>query len=98
MKIDIIQKRENSLLKRTEYRAKVTFQGATPSNGDLKKHFAKTASAAEDVTVIRKISTEFGASKAVVDALVYSDATSLKNYEAPEKKKEAKNPVEEKAE
>ncbi|HLC65909.1 MAG TPA: hypothetical protein VJI46_07345 [Candidatus Nanoarchaeia archaeon] len=98
MKVDIITKKENPLLKRAEINAVVTFQGATPPAAELKKAVAMTAKGPEELIVIRKVENAFGVSKAKVNAVLYEDAASMKNYEAPEKKKAAKPKEEEKKE
>lgn len=86
MKIEIASRKEKPLLNRAELALDVTFQGATPSKADLRKSIAAAVKGAEELLVIRKVGTLFGASRAKVSALLYADADSLKRYEPAEKK------------
>jgi len=86
MKIEIASRKEKPLLNRAELALDVTFQGATPSKADLRKSIAATINGAEELLVIKKVDTLFGASRAKVSAWLYADADSLKRYEPAEKK------------
>ena len=89
MKLEIKNKNENVLLKRTEIKAKVTFEQVTPKNDDIKKAIAKEAKCDEALTSVRHIYTDFGKREATVEAYCYQDEATMKLLEnIKEKKKE----------
>ena len=75
--MEIMEKRENSLLSRTEVAGVISFDGATPSRQDLVKAISEKLKVPKDMVVIRKVTTAFGSRKASFDANVYKDAAAL---------------------
>jgi ribosomal protein S24E len=87
MKLTITEKKEAPLLSRTEVKAELTFDKATPSTEQLKQQLASTLSADQKLIVIKKINTSFGSTKADTVAYVYSDEKSMKLIEPKQKEK-----------
>ena len=81
MGLEIKEKKDNVLLSRTELYGKLAFEKATPSNDEVKKAIASKLSASENLVVIKKISTKFGARSADLCAYVYKDESTLKRVE-----------------
>jgi len=106
MKMDIIEKTENPLLKRTDLILTVDHMGqATPKKDEIIKEIAgKFSSAPESVEIIY-IFTEFGLGRSKVKAKIWKEkppekkakkeAKTEKTEEKPVEKKEEKKPEKE---
>lgn len=81
MKIEIIEKRENELLGRTEITAKAIFEGATPSRSDIIKDIASQTKSKADMVIVRKINTIYGGLTAEVLVSIYKDKAQLEKVE-----------------
>ena len=72
MELEIVGKRENVLLKRTEVRFRVAHPGEqTPKRGDLRQELAKALHATRDIVVVDFLRSEFGRSVSQGYAKVY---------------------------
>ncbi len=72
MELEIVGKRENALLKRTEVRFRVAHPGEqTPKRGDLRQELAKALHATRDIVVVDFVRSEFGRSGSQGYAKVY---------------------------
>ena len=80
VEIEIISQEKQPLLSRSLITAKVTFEGATPSRGDIKNSLVSKIKSAPEFTVIKKISTNFGTSSAKVDAFVFENEKVMKFF------------------
>lgn len=100
MKLEIKNKKENPLLHRTEIKALLTWEGATPSNEKVKKEIASQLKADEKLVIVKHIYTKFGTTTADVLAYLYEDQESMKTIEflKPSAEKKEEKPAEEKAE
>jgi small subunit ribosomal protein S24e len=81
MDIEIQGTDAQPLLNRTELKARIAFQGATPTKKQVVEAVAKAAGAKHDLVIVRKISTHFGSRSAEVLARVYNDKKSLETLE-----------------
>lgn len=93
IEIDIKNKKYNPLLKRNEIEALVSFDGATPSEANLKAELAKTFGAPEELIVIKGIYTKYGQTKADLRANIYDTLEMFQKIEPkpkPKKEKQAK--------
>ena len=88
MELKLLEKKEAPLLSRTEVKAELTFENATPSNEQVRDKIASLMSVNNSLVVIKNIYTKFGARKASVNALVYSDENTLKRIEPKIKEKD----------
>ena len=89
MDIQILEKKENPTLSRTELELKLAFTDAsTPSKEDLKKEIAKQEKAAEDAIVVNSIHNAFGAGVASAQVTIYKSKKDLERIE--QKPKEVK--------
>lgn len=104
MNVTIKANNENKALSRNEIVAEILFEKATPNRKEIQKAVAKAAKSDEKLTIINQIKTEFGNSKAVVSAHVYSNADVMTKLErknliekhaAKEEPKKEEAPVEE---
>lgn len=73
MDVEILKKDHEPLMSRTRFEAKVVFEGKTPSRLDLMKGLCQKLSSKENVTLIRKIKTDYGSERAVLEGYVYDD-------------------------
>jgi small subunit ribosomal protein S24e len=72
MELEIVGKRENALLKRTEVRFRVAHpKEQTPKRGDLRQELAKALNATRDIVVVDFVRSEFGRSRSQGYAKVY---------------------------
>lgn len=70
MEVEIIDRKENNLVKRTELRIRILHPGeATPKREDVRKKVAAIVGVKEELVVLRKIISSFG--KAVSYGLVH---------------------------
>ncbi len=81
MEIQIVSKDAKLLLSRTEVKARIAFQGATPTRKDVIKALAKALGAKEDLIILRKIETAFGSQSGKVLGYVYNDRKALETLE-----------------
>jgi ribosomal protein S24E len=87
MDVNIQHKEEKPLLHRTDVRARVAYEGATPQRQALRDSLAHAVKAPAEHVIIRQISTEFGKQAAIVTASVYKDAAALEQFEPKHMKK-----------
>lgn len=78
MKIQVLKEKENKLLNRKEIDFKVAYDGATPKIGDVRKELISALHSKENLTVIDRIKSGFGAKSAAGYAKVYKDEDSVK--------------------
>lgn len=107
MKLEIIDKREDSLRNRELVSVKGFAEGPTPSRKTIKKDIASKLKTKEELMQVRKITTKFGDNSFGADIYIYKDKKQLERLEsakykkknAPVKKEEKpKKKVEEKTE
>lgn len=108
MKFDIIEEKENPLLKRKEILIRLDYEGSsTPSKAELQKLFAGHFKANIENVEISKVLSEIGLTKGKVwvkiwkekKVPIYSELKKEKKGEKPpEPKKEKQKPTEEKTE
>ncbi len=96
MNLEIIDKKQNPVLSRIEIKATIGFEKATPSNDEVKKEIASKLKADEKLVVIKGIYTDFGITKADVNAYVYKTKKDLDKIEPKKKEKKEKKPKAEK--
>jgi len=100
MKIDIIEKRENPFLKRTDLMLMVDHKGqATPKREDLDKEIAKQFKSVPEKVEIVYIFSEAGLTKSKVKARIWKEKiVEKKKRKTKEKKPEEEPKKEEKVE
>lgn len=82
MEIEIIDKKENKLLFRTEYSAKLLhIKEATPPRVDTKNKLAAKVNADADRTAVIKIDSEYGIGSSNVIFHVYDDSKHMNAVE-----------------
>ncbi len=81
MNLEIVKQEKNQLLKVTDVRARLSFEGATPSKQQVVKALAAAVKAKEELIIVRHIRTDYGEQAADVRALVYADKKSLEKLE-----------------
>ena len=90
MSLKIISQKQEPLLSRTNVKAELTFEQATPSTADVAKQIASAVKKDEKLVVVRKINTHYGSRQADVDAVVYDSEKAKEQVETkPKKQKEA---------
>lgn len=87
MEVKIEKKDENKLLERIELEGMIAFQGATPSNKDVRTELAKQMKTEEDNIEIKHIYTKYGRQTAQFTANVYKDKETLLKTEPKKKEK-----------
>ena len=102
MKVNIISKEQNPLLKRREVKFGVDHSdmGGTPSRVEVSKQLASMLSAKSELVFVKNMATKTGSMTAVGEATVYDTMEQAKLMEpqhlldrnkAPEKPKESKS-------
>jgi len=82
MELEIVSKRENPLLKRTEVRFKVLHpKEMTPARGALRDQLAKVLNATRDIVVVDFTRSEFGQSSSHGYAKVYKSKEDAEKVE-----------------
>ena len=77
MDVEIIEERDNPLLKRREYEFIISFEGATPSRGDVRKKLLSVLNSENRLTILDSYSMEYGMNKAKGLVKVYFDEDSV---------------------
>jgi len=83
MDIEVLKKTGEPLMKRSSFEAKVVFEGRTPSRNDMIKNLCQKLSSKENVTIIRKINTDYGSERAILTGYVYEDEAIMNKLENP---------------
>lgn len=81
MDIEILKKEQEPLMHRTCFEAKVIFEGKTPSRIDLIKGLCQKLSSKENLTLVRKIVTDYGSERAILTGYVYDDEKVMHTLE-----------------
>ncbi|MDI3502064.1 MAG: small subunit ribosomal protein S24e [Archaeoglobi archaeon] len=97
MEIEIVEEKENKLLRRREIRFRVKFDGPTPKREDVKKKLCAMLGVSESLTVIQSLEGIFGKSECSGFAKIYENEEDLRRTEEehvirknfPEKEEEA---------
>jgi ribosomal protein S24E len=66
---------------RKHFEAKVIFEGKTPSRVDMIKNLCQKLSSKENMTVIRKIVTDYGSERALLNGYVYDNEKMMDTLE-----------------
>jgi len=82
MDIEVLKKNQEALMHRTLFEAKVVFAGKTPSRTDLIKGLCSKLSSKENMTIIRKIQTDYGSERAIITGYVYDDDKTMQTLES----------------
>lgn len=77
MKLEIVSKKENPLLERTEVVAKISGYKATPSNLQVGEEIAKALNSDKEKVYVLKIGQSYGNTQSLVQAQVYSTPEAL---------------------
>ncbi len=81
MEIEILNTNKEPLMKRTAFEAKVVFQGKTPSRPDMIKSLSQKLNSKDTLTIIKKIATNYGSERAVLNGFIYDDEATMKKLE-----------------
>ena len=73
MKLTITEQHENQLLHRVELEGKIEFDGATPSNNDLRAELSSKMKKEAGLVVIKRIKNSFSNRDATFTALAYNN-------------------------
>ncbi|HLD80021.1 MAG TPA: hypothetical protein VJA18_05680 [Candidatus Nanoarchaeia archaeon] len=100
MDITFTEKKENSLLGRTEVKGMLTFEGATPSNAQVSEAIAKHFKTEVANVVLRKVHTKYSKHEATVEGVVYTTLDARKKMErlTPQQKKKLEEEMKKAAE
>lgn len=78
MKIDVIEKKKNPILKREEMRVKINHQGKpTPTRGEILDDVATKLAAKKDLIIIDKIFSGFGKAESEAKVFLYSKGEDI---------------------
>lgn len=81
MEFELVDKKENSLLERTEINAVVSFDGATPQTQQVRETIVQKLGCNPDLTVIRKTEPKYGETKIGVKIYIYKTPEKMKTVE-----------------
>lgn len=87
MKLEIQKTRETPLLSRKRVTGMLTYQGVTPSRGQIQEAISKQLDVKRDLIVVKHIYARFGQERSKVIAHVYDNEKDRDNFE-PEYLKE----------
>lgn len=73
MNLKIKKQEKQPLLSRTEVTAEITFEGKTPSRFEVVQALSKELKSKPELTLVKHIYTEFGATSGDIEAFVYDD-------------------------
>lgn len=76
--IEILNERDNPILKRKEVKFNVIYEGPVPSLKEIRGKLLSVLNSAEKLTLVDKIEPEFGRSVVKCYAKVYFDENSMK--------------------
>jgi len=95
-KLDIVEKKDNPFLKRTDLMLKVDHKGqATPKREELEKDIAKQFKSVPEKVEIVYIFSEAGLTKSKIKARVWKEKTVEKRIRKPKEKKLKEEPKKE---
>jgi len=81
MDVEVLKKNHEPLMKRSYFEARIVFEGKTPSRQELMKDLCQKLSSKHEMTVVRKITTDYGSERALLDGYVYDDAVTMTKLE-----------------
>ena len=102
MEVEIIEKKENPLLERTEVRFKVAFAGSTPKRSDVRNKVIAQLNSDRELTVLDRLDADFGAQRAMGYVKVYANKKAMqiepeykvsRNFPKPKEEKAAEAPA-----
>ncbi len=80
--IEILEEKDNPLVNRAEVKFRVDHLGeSSPNRLEVRKKIAAMQGAKEQLTIIRKIQSQFGSFYSIGNANVYQDIEDLKYFE-----------------
>lgn len=80
MKIKILEKKDEPLLRRQNIKIEVEFENEVPNRVLIREHVAKALKADQEMVVVQKIKSSFGSLKADVIVHVYSDKKLMEKF------------------
>jgi small subunit ribosomal protein S24e len=81
LNIEILEEKKNPLIDRTELKFRIdNFGTGTPNRLDVKKKIAAMQGSNEKLTIIRNLSSHFGATYTIGIAYIYDNAKDLQFY------------------
>ncbi|MFX1417488.1 MAG: 30S ribosomal protein S24e [Promethearchaeota archaeon] len=82
LNIEIVEKKKNLLIDRTELKFRIDHFGAgTPNRLEIKKKISAMQGSNEKLTIIKNLETHFGASYTMGEAYIYENSKDLQYYE-----------------
>ena len=80
--IEILQEKKNPLIDRIELQVKINHFGkGTPNRLEIKKQIAAMKTSDENLTIVKKIETHFGATEDLSKIYIYNDKKDLEFFE-----------------
>ena len=80
--IEILQEKKNPLIDRLELQVKINHFGkGTPNRLDIKKKIAAMKTSDENLTIVKKIKTHFGATEDLSKIYIYDNKKDLEFFE-----------------
>jgi len=78
MEVEIVEDRENRLLRRREVRFKLSYIGKTPTRQEVRGKLAALLNSDKELTVLDKVKSEYGSQTALGYVKVYADREAMK--------------------
>lgn len=82
MDVEVLKKNHEPLMKRSYFEARVVFEGKTPSRLELMKDLCQKLASKNEMTIIRKIITDYGSERALLHGYVYEDSAIMGKIES----------------
>jgi len=81
VEIEILEERENPLLRRKELRVKVSHNGATPRRAEVREKIIALKDASSDRVVLHSLYSRFGARESIAFVKIYESPEAMLSVE-----------------
>ncbi len=78
MELKVTDEKDQPLLSRKVVLGELTFEAETPSRATVRKMLAEKLDTKEELVIVKRISTDFGFRKAMIEAYSYKNKESMK--------------------
>ncbi len=81
MEIEILEEKENPLLKRVELKVKVSHNGATPRRAEVREKIIALKDASRDRVILHGLRSRFGARESIAYVKIYESRDAMLSVE-----------------
>ncbi len=81
MEIEILEEKENPLLRRVELKVRVSHNGATPRRAEVREKIIALKDASHDRVVLHRLHSRFGARESIAYVKIYESREAMLSVE-----------------